>query len=573
MVGGIPVGSFNDSLCNVSRFVGVLESNPGQPKSRSLSWSKYYGFFWPVYSGTPGSSTMLGYDIENGCIQRFSDSRSILNGSEVLIFNHFIQTVAANLCTQQLNNLYAAANAVPPDPAQVTAASVVLNACETANLKAQGNWVTAVLDESTGATISDNSNSYTWGWLNNFYPGTNPVYLVEAVASNMKFDFSDQTVPQIQARTLSPSGQWQTLGSFPVALRPEVNHVLSSGSRGVAASTYYADLYTADIDNDGLQDVRLTDGRYVGYSSNTNAFVIKAAQSVPVINFFTASTTSITAGQSINLNWSVGGSATLVIDQNIGSVTGSSVSVGPVQTTTYTLTATNGSGSVTRNVTVNVSALPGGGNIAWTNAVGLSVSGNNLTKTAPTGWGNAGAVSTQSIASGNGYIEFRTNEATTYKVLGFAATPINQDHTKINFGINPGITNNVNIWEKGQIVKFNAASYTSSDVFRIVVEFPAVKYYKNSLLIYTSTLPPIYPLIADAVMYDNNSTIINAKLAYPTSTPILGDINLDHIVNSVDFSILNSHWFSTDPVSDLNHDGLVNAIDFSLLNSNWFRTW
>ena len=56
-------------------------------------------------------------------------------------------------------------------------------------------------------------------------------------------------------------------------------------------------------------------------------------------------------------------------------------------------------------------------------------------------------------------------------------------------------------------------------------------------------------------------------------TPLLGDLNLDHIVNSLDWSIMNSRWFTSDPTADLNHDGLVNAIDFSLLNANWFRTW
>jgi hypothetical protein len=58
-----------------------------------------------------------------------------------------------------------------------------------------------------------------------------------------------------------------------------------------------------------------------------------------------------------------------------------------------------------------------------------------------------------------------------------------------------------------------------------------------------------------------------------TPTPIVGDINLDHIVNSIDYSILNSHWFTNDASSDLNHDGLVNAIDYSILNANWFKTW
>ncbi len=56
-------------------------------------------------------------------------------------------------------------------------------------------------------------------------------------------------------------------------------------------------------------------------------------------------------------------------------------------------------------------------------------------------------------------------------------------------------------------------------------------------------------------------------------TPVVGDINLDHIVNAIDYSILNSKWFTTDSASDLNRDGFVNAIDYSILNSHWFMTW
>lgn len=58
-----------------------------------------------------------------------------------------------------------------------------------------------------------------------------------------------------------------------------------------------------------------------------------------------------------------------------------------------------------------------------------------------------------------------------------------------------------------------------------------------------------------------------------SGTPLVGDINGDHIINSLDWSIMNSKWFTTDANADLNHDGLVNAIDFSMLNANWFKTW
>jgi YD repeat-containing protein len=61
-------------------------------------------------------------------------------------------------------------------------------------------------------------------------------------------------------------------------------------------------------------------------------------------------------------------------------------------------------------------------NVSWTNVVGASVNGNSLTKTAPTGWGNSGASSTQSITSGDGYVEVTATETSTARLFGFSHT-------------------------------------------------------------------------------------------------------------------------------------------------------
>jgi hypothetical protein len=63
---------------------------------------------------------------------------------------------------------------------------------------------------------------------------------------------------------------------------------------------------------------------------------------------------------------------------------------------------------------------------------------------------------------------------------------------------------------------------------------------------------------------------INTTLTFPQLKT--GDINQDNIINSIDFSILNANWFTSNASSDLNRDGVVNSIDFSLLNGNWFQT-
>jgi hypothetical protein len=85
-----------------------------------------------------------------------------------------------------------------------------------------------------------------------------------------------------------------------------------------------------------------------------------AEADLPVINSFTASPATISAGGSLTLNWDVsnatiitlaGGTKTSTLTQSAGST-----SVSPTSTTTYTLTATNAAGSTDKTATVTVQA-------------------------------------------------------------------------------------------------------------------------------------------------------------------------------------------------------------------------
>jgi hypothetical protein len=81
----------------------------------------------------------------------------------------------------------------------------------------------------------------------------------------------------------------------------------------------------------------------------------------PSITSFTAAQPSIAKGASTTLNWQVSGSTplTLSLDNGIGNVSGSSYVVSPAATTTYTLTATNSAGQVSKNLTVSVTGTGG----------------------------------------------------------------------------------------------------------------------------------------------------------------------------------------------------------------------
>jgi hypothetical protein len=53
---------------------------------------------------------------------------------------------------------------------------------------------------------------------------------------------------------------------------------------------------------------------------------------------------------------------------------------------------------------------------------------------------------------------------------------------------------------------------------------------------------------------------------------LVGDLNADGTVNTLDWSIMEGAWFTASQPSDINLDGVVNSIDFSLMNANWGRS-
>jgi hypothetical protein len=74
----------------------------------------------------------------------------------------------------------------------------------------------------------------------------------------------------------------------------------------------------------------------------------------PVITSFTANPQTISAGQSATLSWNASGASYFVISPQVGAVRGSSITVTPTSTTTYTLYSTNAYGRSTAKVVVTV---------------------------------------------------------------------------------------------------------------------------------------------------------------------------------------------------------------------------
>ncbi len=144
--------------------------------------------------------------------------------------------------------------------------------------------------------------------------------------------------------------------------------------------------------------------------------------------------------------------------------------------------------------------------VSWTNAIGVAVSGNSLTKTAAAAWGNAGAVSTAVLDWGPAYVEFTAGETSTSRMLGLSNGDSSQAYQDIDFAVYLKSTGELQVYEGGAN-KGTTGTYAPGDVLRVEAEPGVVRYRKNGVVFYTSTSAPRFPLLVDSALYTTGATL------------------------------------------------------------------
>jgi hypothetical protein len=145
--------------------------------------------------------------------------------------------------------------------------------------------------------------------------------------------------------SIAPGGSstlsWSTTGAATVSISG-VGNVPVNGSTTVSPSTTTTYTLTATSSD--------------GKSVTAPVTVTVSSGTVPQIVVFVATPQNIDAGQSTKLCWQVTGATSIQIQPGVGSNLNANdcATVSPTTTTTYTLTATNSTGQIQGNVTVNV---------------------------------------------------------------------------------------------------------------------------------------------------------------------------------------------------------------------------
>ena len=321
-----------------------------------------------------------------------------------------------------------------------------------------------------------------------------------------------------------------------------------------------------------------------------------------------ASPTSITSGTASTLTWS-SANATACTASGAWSgtkATSGSQSTGNLTTSsTFTLSCTGAGGSASQSTTVNVSSLPPptsssisafktlspitlDGSLAesvWSLANSVTFSGSNNTVKASTLWDNT-----------NLYFAYDVTDS-QLEALNISTGLWQDDSAEIYLDTQNNKSTTMDANDFYFFSNINNIVFPSSITGRTLTKTGGYSMEIKIPWSTISTIPQANKILGLLLanndrdggvikQFDWMNVIGTGSYSQPNlwgsltlsgttvgTGSLPGDLNGDRIINSIDFSIMNSKWLTNDSTSDLNKDGIVNSLDFSIMNSNWLKTY
>ena len=185
---------------------------------------------------------------------------------------------------------------------------------------------------------------------------------------------------------------------------------------------------------------------------------------------------------------------------------------------TISVSATDNAGNskvVSANVNLLTFVPPPLGPVAvsWLNPAGVAANANSLTKTDATNTWNSGASSKELVRDGYGFVEFTATETNTYRIAGLGTTDSSQDYTDVDYGVLLRDDTSMAIYEDGAY-RGEFGPYASGDTFRVEVLYGVVRYLRNGVRFYTTTVPAHYPLRVDTALRTPGATLTNVRAGH-----------------------------------------------------------
>jgi hypothetical protein len=150
--------------------------------------------------------------------------------------------------------------------------------------------------------------------------------------------------------------------------------------------------------------------------------------------------------------------------------------------------------------------------VSWERASlgNVNAQGNNLNKIQSNNLWDGAAVSLNRVYN-EGYFVFTATETNRFRAVGLSSTNGGPSQTTIQYAFYLRNDASYEIYESG-VSRGNMGGYANGDQFRVAVEGGRVKYYRNNILVFNSTLTPTLPMMVDVSIYNTGGTVSNARV-------------------------------------------------------------
>ena len=151
--------------------------------------------------------------------------------------------------------------------------------------------------------------------------------------------------------------------------------------------------------------------------------------------------------------------------------------------------------------------------VTWTSHVNVAATAGEVRKTGGcAGCPDAGAASTQTIASGDGELTFVAGDTQALRIIGLSTGNAGTGPEEIAFGLRVQ-NGRVEVREKGAYKAERAIG--AGDVLKVTLRAGTVSYLVNGTAFFTSTAKPAYPVLVDTSLFDMGGTFTSVTLARP----------------------------------------------------------
>ncbi|WP_375560967.1 BspA family leucine-rich repeat surface protein [Bernardetia sp. OM2101] len=237
-----------------------------------------------------------------------------------------------------------------------------------------------------------------------------------------------------------------------------------------------------------------------------SATLHNASSSIPQVQFTSCPISLVVSTTSNSCPATTSGSAVASLVGEVLPVTYSWSGGGETTTSitgkpngTYTVTATLASAGLVLTKSVVIGNI-----ITWENESNVSVVGNVVSKTGTQGW-TSGANSTQQLSpTVDGWVNNTITSTSTSYMFGLAKSNTDANYTSITYAWY--VTKNGIAYPNYNAQSGAGVAYQVGDNLRVGREGSQIKFYKNEVVVYQSTVSTGERLVADVSIYTLNGT-------------------------------------------------------------------